>query len=76
MKKYKIKFAHCPIDYKSQEVVSGIIISLESGSRTIYSYNPGLKEITKEDFNKLDLSDYAWIHFEVIWMNCVIWRFY
>ena len=35
-----------------------------NGSRTIVHHRGAMPEITFEDFEKLDLSQYSWIHFE------------
>lgn len=42
-----------------------VIINSENGSRTIIHSNKNLPDLTVEDFKKLDLSCYSWIHFEV-----------
>ncbi|XP_026678552.1 uncharacterized protein LOC103508031 [Diaphorina citri] len=44
--------------------LSSVIINKENGSRTIIHSNRNLPELTAEDFHKLDLSKYCWIHFE------------
>lgn len=41
-----------------------VIVNEASGSRTILHGNRSLPELTSEDFDKLDLSCYKWIHFE------------
>lgn len=41
-----------------------IILNGENGSRTIVHHRGGMPEITIDDFKKLDLSEYSWIHFE------------
>ena len=35
-----------------------------NGSRTIVHHRGAMPEITFEDFKKLNLSEYSWIHFE------------
>ncbi|XP_075238382.1 ketohexokinase-like isoform X2 [Lycorma delicatula] len=44
--------------------LSIVIINSENGSRTIIHSNKNLPELTVEDFKKLDLSCYSWLHFE------------
>ena len=43
---------------------SSVILSLRTGSRTIIHARNNLPELKVEDFEKLNLSDYSWIHFE------------
>lgn len=43
---------------------SVVIINQSNGSRTIIHSNNNLPELTLDDFKKLDLSQYLWIHFE------------
>lgn len=43
---------------------SVVIINQSNGSRTIIHSNKNLPELTLDDFKKLDLSQYSWIHFE------------
>jgi ketohexokinase len=44
---------------------SVVIINQTNGSRTIIHSNKNLPELTLDNFKKLDLSRYSWIHFEV-----------
>ena len=44
--------------------VSSIILSLDTGSRTIVYHNC-LPELTLKNFEQLNLEEYSWIHFEV-----------
>ncbi|XP_071491837.1 ketohexokinase-like [Diadema antillarum] len=44
--------------------VSCVIISTQSGSRTILHANKTLPELDVSDFSRLDLENYSWIHFE------------
>lgn len=64
MRKYKINFSHCPTVDGTGCPTSTVILSLNSGSRTILHHNPNLPELSLEDFEKLNLEDYSWIHFE------------
>ncbi|XP_013115488.1 ketohexokinase [Stomoxys calcitrans] len=43
---------------------SSIILAQSKGTRTIVHSNPGFPILTFEHFKKIDLSSYAWIHFE------------
>ena len=43
---------------------SVVISNVTSGSRTIIHTNLGLPELTLEDFKKLDLEKYSWVHLE------------
>lgn len=65
MIKYSIDFDHCPIIERIGCPISTVILSLQTGSRTILHHNPNLPELTIEDFEKLNLDNYSWIHFEV-----------
>lgn len=47
---------HCPN--------SQIFLHTQTGSRTIIYINPDLPEVKLADFQKLNLEDYLWIHFE------------
>lgn len=51
---------------------SVVIINQSNGSRTIIHCNNNLPELTLDDFKKLDLSQYSWIHFEAssLSMSC------
>ena len=41
-----------------------MISNVTSGSRTIIHTNLGLPELALEDFKKLDLENYSWVHLE------------
>ena len=43
---------------------SVVISNVTSGSRTIIHTNLGLPELTLEDFKRLDLENYSWVHLE------------
>ncbi|XP_045585474.1 ketohexokinase isoform X2 [Procambarus clarkii] len=43
---------------------SCIILSAATGSRTIVHANKNLPEVSVEDFDKIDLSPFKWVHFE------------
>ncbi|XP_041352685.1 ketohexokinase-like [Gigantopelta aegis] len=44
--------------------LSIVILNSLNGSRTILHTNKNLPELTLEDFSKIDLNTYKWIHFE------------
>ncbi|XP_034943316.1 ketohexokinase-like [Chelonus insularis] len=64
MIKHGIDYSHCPVIEGVDIPTSTVILNLQTGSRTILHYNPNLPELTVEDFEKLNLSDYSWVHFE------------
>ncbi|XP_042234571.1 ketohexokinase-like isoform X2 [Homarus americanus] len=43
---------------------SCVILSVATGSRTIIHANKNLPEVSVEDFDKIDLAAFKWIHFE------------
>jgi len=51
---------------------SVVIINRSNGSRTIIHSNNNLPELTLDDFKKLDLSQYSWIHFEASTLVCPV----
>lgn len=65
MKKYNIDFSHCPEIKGIGCPISTVILSLNTGTRTILHHNPNLPELTLKDFMQLKLQNYSWIHFEV-----------
>lgn len=46
-------------------------ISEANGSRTIIHSNPNLPHMSFEEFDKCNLDEYKWIHFEVGWVSVV-----
>lgn len=64
MKKYNINYSHCPQLKESGCPISTVILSLNSGTRTILHHNPNLPELSFDDFKKINFDDYSWIHFE------------
>lgn len=44
---------------------SCVVLSQATGSRTIIHANAGLPELSVDDFSKVDLTNFSWIHFEV-----------
>lgn len=60
-----IKISHCPQHTNCQEPVSSVLLNDATGSRTIVFSSGNVPILTFEDFQKVDLSAYKWIHFEV-----------
>ena len=65
MDQRKICYSHCPIVQDIGCPTSVVLLSESTGSRTVIHHNKNDKEITLQDFEKLNLEDYSWIHFEV-----------
>ncbi|XP_018400712.1 PREDICTED: ketohexokinase-like [Cyphomyrmex costatus] len=63
LRKYKIDYSHCPVINGVGCSISTIILSLNTGSRTIVHYC-NLPELTLKNFEQLNLEEYSWIHFE------------
>lgn len=59
-----ICFENCVYYEDCKSPTSFVLINSQNGSRTILHSNENLPELTIEDFNKLDLKNYKWIHFE------------
>lgn len=60
-----IIYSHCAIHPGFETPFTNIILNRSSGTRTILHYRAhDYIENTAEDFAKLDLSTYKWIHFE------------
>lgn len=76
MRKYSIDFSHCPLIQGIGCPMSTVILSLAGGTRTILHYNPSLPELVVEDFEKLNLDDYSWIHFEVNFIFYLTFQLY
>uniref|UniRef100_A0A182M0Q3 Ketohexokinase n=1 Tax=Anopheles culicifacies TaxID=139723 RepID=A0A182M0Q3_9DIPT len=64
LRQRKIVFDQCVYHRDTQVPLSTVWLSVATGSRTIVHSNPDLPELTLEDFKKINLADYAWIHFE------------
>ncbi|XP_042659165.1 ketohexokinase isoform X2 [Tyto alba] len=47
------------------------VVSAASGSRTIVLYDTNLPDVTAHDFERVDLSQYKWIHWEAAMMRRV-----
>uniref|UniRef100_A0AAG5D5D6 Carbohydrate kinase PfkB domain-containing protein n=1 Tax=Anopheles atroparvus TaxID=41427 RepID=A0AAG5D5D6_ANOAO len=59
-----IAFDHCVYHPDTEVPLSTVWLSLATGTRTIVHSNPNLPELTLEDFARIDLAEYGWIHFE------------
>ncbi|KAH8259351.1 hypothetical protein KR026_002955 [Drosophila bipectinata] len=63
LRKREIGTNHCP-ETEKDPPFSSIILAQDSGTRTIIHCNKNYPEPTFEDFSKIDLSQYGWVHFE------------
>ncbi|KAH8380441.1 hypothetical protein KR009_010690 [Drosophila setifemur] len=63
LRKREIGTKDCPATDKDPPF-SSVILALDSGTRTIIHCNKNYPESTFEDFIKIDLSQYGWVHFE------------
>jgi len=63
MDQCNIKYSNC-VRNNCLLPMSVILINDQNGSRTIVHHRGAMPEITLEDFQKLNLNDYSWIHFE------------
>lgn len=68
-KAYNICINNCVYYEACDAPTSVVIISQTTGSRTIIHSNKNLPELTLDDFKKLDLSQYSWIHFEASYLT-------
>lgn len=68
-KGYNICINNCVYYEACDAPTSVVIISQTTGSRTIIHSNKNLPELTLDDFKKLDLSQYSWIHFEASYLT-------
>ncbi|CAL1687952.1 unnamed protein product [Lasius platythorax] len=62
--KYKIDYSHCPMIKGISCPIATIILSLNTGTRTIVYHNQNLPELTVKNFEQLNLAEYSWVHFE------------
>lgn len=63
-REHGIPIDNCPRHPDTLCPYSTIIVNSQNGSRTIIHTNKNLPELTAEEFDRLDLSQYSWIHFE------------
>ncbi|XP_062565959.1 ketohexokinase-like isoform X5 [Armigeres subalbatus] len=59
-----IDIGNCVFHRSCEVPLSTVWLNAASGSRTIVHSNPNLPELTVEDFERCDLREYSWIHFE------------
>nr|XP_053650539.1 ketohexokinase-like isoform X1 [Cherax quadricarinatus] len=62
--KFDVNTDYAVIHEGCDSPASCIILSAATGSRTIVHSNKNLPELSVEDFNKIDLSAFQWVHFE------------
>lgn len=60
----QIDFSHS-VYQDCEAPISSILLNESTGSRTIIHSNPNMPYVTYDDFSRLNLHDYGWIHFEV-----------
>lgn len=58
-----IEYADCPM-HDCDAPLSSVLLNERTGSRTIIHSNPGVPFLRAGDFDSVDLSAYAWVHFE------------
>lgn len=61
---FSINISNCRYYEDADTPLSTVILSRNTGSRTILHTNPNLPELTVEDFKKVNLECYKWIHFQ------------
>lgn len=59
-----IRYDHCPL-HDCEAPLSSVLLNEQTGSRTIVHSNPDMPILTAQDFQSVDLHEYAWVHFEV-----------
>ena len=59
-----VKHENCVRHSDCGTPTSCVVLSLQTGSRTIVHSRNNLPELEVADFEKLDMSEYSWIHFE------------
>ncbi|XP_065644024.1 ketohexokinase isoform X2 [Hydra vulgaris] len=64
LKECDINLESCPITFDKKFPMSCCILNETNGSRTILHYNNDFPSVKFEDFLKLDILSYDWIHFE------------
>lgn len=63
LERHRIDYSQCRWEARGKVPVSYVTLNARNGSRTIVHYRD-LPELDAEHFAALDLSPYAWIHFE------------
>lgn len=64
LRKRGVLIENCPVKENCGFPTSCAFVNCESGTRTIVHSRNSLPELSFEDFDKLELSSYDWIHFE------------
>ncbi|XP_069461617.1 ketohexokinase isoform X1 [Ambystoma mexicanum] len=64
LKSYNIDTSHVTTHAGCSSPASVVICNSTNGSRTILHMNRNLPDVVAEDFQKVDLSQYKWIHWE------------
>lgn len=59
-----IRISNCAYHDNCDPPLSSVLLSESTGSRTIVHSNPNLPMLTFDDFRKICLNHYKWIHFE------------
>ncbi|XP_036398660.1 ketohexokinase isoform X2 [Megalops cyprinoides] len=62
--RYEIDVSHLVEHAECSFPASVVISNVTTGSRTILHMNRNLPDVSVEDFSKVDLSQYKWIHWE------------
>ncbi|XP_029452171.1 ketohexokinase isoform X6 [Rhinatrema bivittatum] len=60
-----IEVSHVAWQSRGDTPCSCCTVNIVNGSRTITLYDTNLPDVTAQDFQKVDLSQYKWIHWEV-----------
>lgn len=71
-----INIDHCAYHDNCITPFSSVILNNITGSRTIVFSNPNLPILNAEDFRKVPLQRYKWVHFEVSGANGEISYFF
>jgi ketohexokinase len=64
-----IEIKNCRYYQKCNIPLSTVLLSKDTGCRTIIHTNKNLPHVKFEDFDKCDLSEYFWVHFEARSVN-------
>ncbi|XP_063235127.1 ketohexokinase-like [Bacillus rossius redtenbacheri] len=59
-----ISTQHCPLYDDCEAPAATVLVNNSNGLRTIIHNESDLPELDLEDFRRLDLSQYSWVHFE------------
>ena len=60
-----ISIKNCKTVDNCDPPLSSVLLNEETGSRTIVHSNPNMPILTFDDFKRVQLDEYEWIHFEV-----------